>query len=691
MPPISEATRELMWNIPIVWPMYVMLLIALCACAWGVYKRVQFWRQCKGDAERLSDWGVRLNVLLREVFLQNQVRNSIYPAVFHCLIFYSFIVLTVTTAILTVQVDVIELMLKLETTNIFKGYVYAFFSVASEFAGIFIIIGVCMAAWRRYVTKPVTLPSNGVEDILVLLLIAAIVITGYLVEGLRIAVIGDAWPLLSFAGYSISPLFAGMSDESARFTHVLLWWLHAVLALGWIAIIPYTKFFHMLSLPTNAFFSKLKPRGELQRQDIEALMENPDEEDLHLGIQKPEEFTWKQRLDLDACISCGRCDEVCPSYLSDRKYFSPRQLVSRLKKSLDDCVAAGKSPEETADVVGEVFDEEFVWHCRTCGACMEVCPALIDHVDTLMEIRRNEVLIQGRIPEEAAQAMKIFETGGNPLGPQSDRTEWIEKAKIRVVAPGEKVDVLYWIGCCISFDPQKHKLAEDLCRLMEKCGVDFGVLGDDEKCCGDPARVLGQEMLFQMAAKEQVELIKQREFKTLLTGCPHCYNVLKHEYKQFGGNFNVMHHTEFLKKMIAEGKIKPGAVKARKAVYHDPCYLGRYQKIYDEPREVLKSIQGVNLSEMANNRRKSLCCGAGGGHYFMDLKRGERINNIRVKQAHDAGVDTIVTGCAFCLHMLQDSIKLLDYEDNLRVIDIASLTAESALPASAAKNAAAEN
>jgi len=673
MPPISDAQRELMWNIPNVWPMYALFIIALCACAWGVYRRVQFWRQGKSDTERLSDWGTRLSVLIREVCLQKQVRNSIYPAVFHCLIFYSFVVLTATTAILTVQVDVIRLIWP--DVNIFTGFVYALFSVASEFAGIFVLIGVCMAAWRRYKAKPVTLP-NGVEDGIVLLLIAAIVITGYLIEGLRIAVIGDKWPLLSFAGYAISPLFSGLSADSARVTHAFFWWFHTVLAMGWIALIPYTKFFHMLSLPTNAFFSKLKPRGELQRPDIEAIMESAGDDDLHLGLQKPEEFTWKQRLDLDACISCGRCEEVCPAYMSDKEYFSPRQLISRLKKSLDD--RAGKNPEETADIIGAAFDEEFIWHCRTCGACMEVCPALIDHVDTLMEFRRNEVLIQGRIPEEAAQAMKLFETGGNPLGPQSDRADWIEQAKIRVVAPGEKVDVLYWIGCCISFDPQKHKLAEDLCRLMEKCGVDFGVLGDDEKCCGDPARVLGQEMLFQMAAREQVELIKQREFKTLLTGCPHCYNTLKHEYKQFGGDFNVMHHTEFLQKMTAEGKIKPGAVKAKKAVYHDPCYLGRYQKIYDEPREALRSIPGLGLSEMANRRKKSLCCGAGGGHYFMDLKRGERINNIRVKQAHDAGADTVITGCAFCMHMLQDSVKLLNYDETLRVVDIASLMAEAA-------------
>jgi Fe-S oxidoreductase len=495
---------------------------------------------------------------------------------------------------------------------------------------------------------------------------------------LRIAVIGDQWKALTPVGWALSALFSGMAEGTGKSVHASLWWTHTVLAMGWIAMIPYTKFVHLLSLPTNVFFSKLKPRGELQREDIEKLMESAESDDLKIGIQKSEEFTWKQRLDLDTCISCGRCDEVCPAYMADKEYFTPRQLIAKLKESLS--ASRGKQDGGEAvvrEIVGKVFDEEFIWHCRTCSACMEVCPALIEHVDTLMELRRNEVLIQGRIPEEAGRALRTFETGGNPFGAQSDRVDWINQMKIRVVGPGEKVDVLYWIGCCVTFDPQKHKIASDLCRLMEKCGIDFGVLGADEKCCGDPARILGQEMLFQQAAKEQVELLKQREFRVLLTGCPHCYNVFKNEYRQFGGNFNVVHHSEFIHEMLYLDALKPTSGTRHKYVYHDPCYLGRYQKIYDSPREVLKTIPNAEIAEMKNRRDKSLCCGAGGGHYFMDLKRGERINNIRVKQAHDAGADTIVTGCAYCMHMLQDSVKLLNYDESMRVVDIASLTADS--------------
>ncbi len=682
MPPLSEATRPLMWNISHAWLMYLLFIVALAVFGWGLYQRIQYWRRGKDDSERLADWGRRLMVLLREVFLQKQVRNSTYPAILHCLVFYSFVVLFATTLVVMVEYDAGKL-LGVEL-NLFKGYVYVLFTAGSELGGILILVGIAMAAWRRYVLRPATLP-NTAEDGLILLLIAGMVLTGYLVEGLRIAVLGDPWKKLSFVGWGVSSLFAGVGEETGKGLHASLWWLHTVFALGWIALIPYTKFVHLLSLPTNVFFSKLKPRGELRRPDIEKLMESAESDaDLRIGLQKADELTWKQRMDLDTCVSCGRCEEVCPAYMADKDYFTPRQLIARLKNSLDELESRGDGGAadagEVRDIVGKAFDEEFVWHCRTCAACVEVCPALIDHVDTLMEVRRNEVLIQGRIPEEAGRALRLFETNGNPFGPQSDRVDWIRQTGIRVVGPGESVDVLYWIGCCVTFDPQKHRIAEDLCGLMRRCGVDFGVLGEDEKCCGDPARVLGQEMLFQQAAKEQIELLGSRRFRTLLTGCPHCYNVIKHEYRQFGGDFNIVHHTEFIREMLSRGALKPSRGGERRYVYHDPCYLGRYQQIFDPPRSILEAVSGGRPAEMKNRREKSLCCGAGGGHYWMDLKRGERINNIRVKQAHATGADTIVTGCAYCLHMLQDSLKLLNYDETLRVLDVASVVAESLEP-----------
>ena len=661
-----------MWNISHGWVMYALFAAALAVFSWGVFQRFRFWRRGKEDNERFGDWAKRLRLLLGEAFLQRQVRNSALPSIFHSLIFYSFLALFATTLVVMFQYDAGHLFGP--GFNLFRGYVYVIFSVASDLAGGLLLIGIALAAYRRYVLKPKTLSGTWADGV-ALAFLAGIVLTGYLTEGLRIAWNGDQWKALTPIGWGVAVFFSGATGESGRVWHAAVWWVHMVAAMSWIALVPYTKFAHLLFLPANVFFSKLKPRGELGRVDLEKLMETAGGEDeLKIGVQEPADFTWKQRLDLDACISCGRCEEVCPSYLAYQEYFTPRQLIARLKKAVNG-VNGGSGAQ--AGIVGNAFDEEFVWHCRTCTACMEVCPGLVEHVDTLIEIRRNEVLIQGRMPPDAARALRMLETHGNPFGPQSGRIDWIERTNVRVVGPGEKVDVLYWIGCCATFDPQKRRIAQDLCMLMEKCGIDFGVLGRDEKCCGDPARVIGHEMLFQQVAKEQVEILRQREFKVLLTSCPHCYNVLAHEYRQFGGHFEVVHHSEFLHEMIWRGKLAPRRGMDRKVVYHDPCYLGRYQKIYDSPREVIRSIPGARMVEMKNYRGKSLCCGAGGGHYWMDLKKGERINNLRVKQAQDAGADTIVTGCAYCLHMLEDSVKLLDYDDRIRVIDLATLTAES--------------
>ncbi|HYK89896.1 MAG TPA: heterodisulfide reductase-related iron-sulfur binding cluster [Acidobacteriota bacterium] len=670
MPPLSEATRPLMWNISQTWVMYLLFSVALAVFTWGMHRRIQFWRQGKAEAERFGDWLKRLDVLVREILFQKRVRHSSVPGVFHSLIFYSFALLFITTVVIMFQYDVGRLFGP--RFDIFRGYLYVFLSVASEAAGVLVLAGIILAAYRRYSLKPETLPSTRADG-LALLFLAGIIVTGFLTEGLRIAVNGDPWKTISPVGWGVSILFGGA--KAGKVIHSSVWWAHAVLAMSWIALVPYTKFVHLLSLPTNVFFSKLEPRGALKRMDLERVMESVEgDAELRIGIQEADDLTWKQRLDTDACISCGRCDEICPAHMAQNEQFTPRQFIAHLKEALsgDDGAKSGQPRE----IIGNLFDEEFIWHCRTCTACMEVCPGLIEHVDTLMELRRNEVLIKGRMPADAARALRMLETHGNPFGPQSDRVDWISQLNIRVVNPGERVDVLYWIGCCATFDPQKRKIATDLCRLMKMCGIDFGVLGAEEKCCGDPARIIGQEMLFQQIAKEQVEILKKREFQVLITSCPHCYNVLAHEYKQFGADFHVAHHSEFLHEMLWLGKLKPRSGMKRRCVYHDPCYLGRYQKIYDSPREVITALPGAQLIEMRNHRDKSMCCGAGGGHYWMDLKSGERINNLRVKQACEVGADTIVTGCAYCLHMLEDSLKLLNREDTVQVIDLGSLLLE---------------
>jgi Fe-S oxidoreductase len=289
------------------------------------------------------------------------------------------------------------------------------------------------------------------------------------------------------------------------------------------------------------------------------------------------------------------------------------------------------------------------------------------------------------VPSDAARAIKMLETRGNPFGPQSDRVDWLTKLGVKVIGPGESCDVIYWVGCCTTFDPTKQKIAADLCQLLDRCGIEFGVLGEDERCCGDPARLLGDERLFQEVARSQVEALNARQFKVLLVSCPHCYNVLKNEYAQLGGHFQVVHHSEFLHEMFWSGDLLPKLGITRRVVYHDPCYLGRNAKVYDAPREVLKAMPGAQVFEMAESRERSHCCGGGGGHFWMDIKANKRINHTRVEQARDAGADTIVTTCAYCKQMLDDSVKALDLEEQMEVIDLASLVLQAMGPAKKAK------
>jgi Fe-S oxidoreductase/nitrate reductase gamma subunit len=685
---LTQASRPLMWNVDhrFVFIMYVLLLAALAVFAFGVYLRVKSWRKGKPDSDRLSQWVPRSIALVKELVTQKRVRASTFPGIFHSFIFYAFAILVLTTAVETLDVDF--------GTNLMKGVVYVVLTLGCEIGGLAILIGAGMAIYRRYIAKPSTLNQTG-ADAFALGMVAILVFTGFFVEGLRMAANPDPWYYLSPVGYGFSFMFAGLPESALTASHQGFWWLHTVIAMGWIATIPFTKFSHIVTLPLNVFFQKLRPRGEFKRDDMDAIMNDPnlDYDTLSIGLQKPEDFTWKQRLDFDACIECGRCEEVCPAVKAGSD-FSPKVFIAKCRELVREqaktAIAAGANgaastdgsngetaaeaaPERDFSIVGPNLSEDFIWRCRTCMACMAVCPACIDHVDTMVDIRRNEVLIQGRIPQDAKYALKLLETNGNPFGPQSDRVSWVEKLQIPIVEKGDSCDVLYWIGCCTTFDPTNQRVAQDVCALLDACGINYGMLGKDERCCGDPARVMGEERLFQEIAKKQIETLKERKFKILLTNCPHCYNVLKHEYKQLGGEFNVLHHSQFLHEMLWNGTIKPKYGINRKAVYHDPCYLGRYQGIYDSPREVIKTVPGCQMSEMEYHKGQSFCCGGGGGHFWMDLKERKRINNLRIEQVEKTGADTVVTACTYCKKMLDDGLKMRDLDEKVEIIDVASL------------------
>jgi Fe-S oxidoreductase/nitrate reductase gamma subunit len=665
MGPASEATREILWNISHAWILYVLLIVSLVVFALGACRRIQSWKKGKGDHERFSDLSKRFFLMVREVLLQNRVRQTGFPALFHSFIFYSLLVLVLTTAVIALDVDF--------GTSLFRGHLYLTLTVAAEMAGVLMLFGVLMACWRRYIKRPETLETTF-ADTWALLLLAIIVVTGFAAEGIRIGVAGDRWQGFSPVGSAVSLLFSGLDPGTGTALHAVVWWIHTGLVFLWIATIPYTKFVHILTLPTNAFLSKLKPAGALDRVDLDALIESDDfdEEDFNIGIDTTGDFTWKQRLDLDACVSCGRCEEVCPAFLA-KQPLSPKKFIAGMKELVRKEEGRGDTSDGATEIVGSAFDQGFVWYCLTCMACTRACPAFIPHVDTLVEVRRNEISMKGRADADVSRVIRSMEVNGNPFGSQIKRVDWVKSLGVPVAEEGSACEVLYWIGCLTTFDEDKQAIATDLVRILERCGVDFRVLGKAEACCGDPARVCGAEHLFQTIAKKQVEELNKREFGTLLVSCPHCYNVLKNEYPQFGGKYNVVHHSEFLLGLVQAGKLKPGKEDHGSTVYHDPCYLGRYQGIYDAPRQVTRAALNGRLAEMENCREKSRCCGGGGGHFWMDPREGERINVLRIEEARLANASTVATSCPYCLHMLRDAVKIKRLDKEIRIQDITSL------------------
>jgi Fe-S oxidoreductase/nitrate reductase gamma subunit len=662
MPHFSEATRQIMWNVPAAWAIYPLFIFALASLGYGLYRHISCWRQGKEDSDRLESYGARLGFTVREVLLQARVRRGSIAGVFHSLFFYSFIVFVITTAVIALDWDF--------GTTLFNGRIYIVLTVLSDLAGLLFLVGLAIAVWRRAVLKPDYLESDS-RDTFTLGMLFVIILTGFMIEGLRIAVAGDLWSRYSPVGLLTAGLFGGIPETAGKNLHAAIWWVHTLCVMAWIGTIPYTRFVHLLFIPVNIFFRKTRPAGELMRMDLEAMMEDEDfdPDNFSIGLNTTADLTWKQRLNLDACISCGRCEAVCPAH-SVGYPLSPKQFIAGMKTVMDKDNAV-RSDDETfqpAEIVENAFDETFGWHCRTCRACDEVCPAFVEHVDNQIDIRRSEVNMKGRMPEELEAMLRQMETSGNPFGHQTERVKWAESLDVRIIEPGESCDVLYWVGCLSTFDPVKRGIAEGVINYLKQSGVDFGILGSGEQCCGDPARVAGEENLFQMTAKQQVEELNSRKFNILLTACPHCYNVLKNEYPQFGGKYTVMHHTEYLAGQRASGirPSEPGGTVA----FHDPCYLGRFQGIYDAPRQVLERIPGINMVRPEQSGWQSFCCGAGGGHFWMDFKADERINNLRVQQFNAAGVDTIVTACPFCHHMLEDAVKLLNLEDDIQVRDI---------------------
>jgi Fe-S oxidoreductase/nitrate reductase gamma subunit len=682
-------SREIFWNIHFGEILYILAAIAVVILIYVIYRRIRIWR-LGTPANRFNHPGKRIwhflitaivdGIIHRKFFgvtdglghghqsAKDWIPRELYPGLAHFLIFIGCIVFLLGSFLDFISHYFFHFM---------QGTFYLVYSAVLDSFGILAIIGVILAIIRRYVLKPGRL-DNKWDDMVALLLILIVIATGFIVEGLRIAAtelqVAPDWAPWSPGGYLLALAFSGISQRSLLAWHVGIWWFHAGLSLGAIVYVSLfnSRLFHIIWDPVNVFFRNLEPRGALTPLDFEKTE--------LFGVSKIEDFTWKQLMDLDACTRCGRCQDACPAYFSG-KTLNPKQLILNLKEHLYEVYPAPLRQKSTAsrkDMISEAVTDEVLWDCTTCRACMEACPVYIEHVDKIIDMRRNLAMEQSRFPEEVRNTLKSLGTRNHPFrGTSATRTTWFEGLELPVLANSGDGEILYWVGCSAALEDRNMSVPRAMVRILRAAGVNFVLLGDEESCCGDPARRMGDEYLFQTICQSNIEILKNYNVKKILTACPHCFNSLKNEYPQFGGNFEVIHHTQLIAGLIRDGRLKPGTLEGARTGYHDSCYLGRYNDIYQEPRAILNAISGTKSTEFRRCRSNSFCCGGGGGHMWMEEDPARRVNIRRIEEIIRARVDIVATACPYCLTMLEDGAKAKEAGESLRIRDLSELVAET--------------
>jgi Fe-S oxidoreductase/nitrate reductase gamma subunit len=657
--------------------------VALLVAAYGFWIRWRTWKAGTAGSTGASFW-LHLQRLLVISIFQKKVARRRYPGVMHILLYTGFIALAIGTTIVAVNIDVTSHV----NLDILRGNPYLIFEVTLDFMGLVFLVGLGMVFFRRLVDRPKYL-RNERPDLFLPGILLLLILQGYFLEAIRLAVLQPQWEEWSFFGYSLSLLLRALGVNGSLatvtvtsasvtitptpalgWTYGALWWFHVGTSSFLLATLPWTKASHFLFSPARTFYETTDPYGRLPKDfDIDVLMQEGAAPPA-MGAATTKSFSWFDRLQLDACTICGRCTYACPAW-STGKPLDPMHVVLDLKDAM--YKEARKKPlgESLPDYVG--YDELF--DCTTCMACMQECPVSIRHVPLIVELRRNLVLEIGKMPEETQGMLRNIETNYNPWGIGWDRRgNWAAEVGVRtlseVVASGERVDVLYWVGCAASFDDRNKKVAQAFARLLQKAGVKFAILGAEEKCTGDPARRLGNEYLAQTMIKANVETLSRYAVRKIVTACPHCFNTLKNEYPDFGGNYEVVHHSVFLDGLLKEGKLTPTKEIEETLTFHDACYLGRYNKLYEEPRDVLLHLPGVKTVEMSLCRDRGFCCGAGGARMWMEEKTGQKVNHRRLEHVAATGAKTVASACPYCLIMFDDAAKSTNRED-LERVDIA--------------------
>jgi Fe-S oxidoreductase/nitrate reductase gamma subunit len=684
-----DATRQIYWNVSHVWVMYALLAPTALVAGYGVYRHWSRWRRGR-PAARFDRPAARVGLVLKHAVAQRRTARELYAGLFHRFISYGFVVLTIATTVVALDADF--------GAGLMRGRFYLYFqSFVVDLFGALVVVGVLMAAARRYLKRPRKLVYTD-EAAVILAAVLLICVQGFLVEGWRIAATGDPWGAWSPFGNLLARASRRlMSDESVRTAHAFTWWFHLVTSFAFVAWLPYTKMMHVLTAPLNIYTASLAPLGA-------ALKHIDFEQTESFGVNSLKGFTWKDLLDLDACTECGRCTAVCPAHTVGKE-LSPRDIILQLRDLMHERprdafglvstngggALAGTTPadkEPTADVearkplpiIGTVPATSPVplWQCTTCAACMEACPVFIEQMPKIVDMRRFLVMEEAEFPDSMQEAVMSLERRGHPFsGTQATRMDWAEGLNVRTGSDVKDAEVLLWVGCGGALVERNQRVTRATAQLLEQAGVKFAVMGREEKCSGDPARRIGNEFLFEQLAKENVSNLNRYGVKKVVTACPHCFNTFRNEYPTYGGAFEVFHHSEYLARLVEEGRLRPLAESGKKITFHDPCYLGRQNGVYDAPRQLVQISSREDAVEMGRTRSNSFCCGGGGGMSFVDEPSDKRVNQERAREAIETGADVLAVGCPFCMTMLEDGVNARKGDRDVKVLDVAELLWEA--------------
>lgn len=658
---------------------FVVLLIAAFAYfIKNVLTLISYLKLAQPD-NRFDSIPERIKQTLLVAFAQTKILRDKKAGPIHAGIFWGFLILlfSVLNSIFT----------GFGINQIFNwlGPIYTLITILTDLFCVAIIIAVLWALQRRYVAKVQRLQveSEKVEAAMILITIFFIV-TFLLIENATLITMGkDAtWAYRPVAA-AIAPLFG----SSPFILHEIAFWIHILLVLAFMNYLPFSKHLHVLTSVPNVFFSNIGPTNKLDKIDFEN--ENLEK----FGVADVEDFKWKTLLDGYTCTHCGRCTSVCPANITG-KVLDPREIIIQIRERTMDKmpIITKQAPSNDEAVFSEqeqqILDKKFVgdyqniealWQCTTCGACMQECPVNIEHVPAIVDMRRSLVMMDADFPAELQTTFGNMENNGSPWAfSQAERADWAEGTGIKTAAENPEFDILFWVGCAGSFDDRAKKVSLAFAELMQKAGVNFAILGTEEQCNGDVARRGGNEYLADMMVKANIETLSQYNVKKIVATCPHCFNTFKNEYPIFGANYEVIHHTQFIMQLIKEGKLslKDNSAAVESITYHDSCYMGRYNNVYDEPRNSLLHVPGMKIKEVERSKDRGLCCGAGGGQMFMEESQGKRVNIERTEELLSTGAKTIAVNCPFCMTMISDGVKAKDAED-VKVKDVSEIILEA--------------